>query len=169
MSEKKDNKEITETQKKNLKEKLKKKIEIPVFLIVGIIILFFVISLFSIRVSYKAKEKYTELENYVVEIQEEKPDLDNPITERVCEEKPAKTRIDNIEVYLKRYGLKEFKCYAEFRVLNENNIDGDFTYKFIFDINGKKQETEEKTLYIAKYSMVKFIFETSCLGGDKPN
>ncbi|MEM4397418.1 MAG: hypothetical protein QW757_02200, partial [Candidatus Woesearchaeota archaeon] len=160
--------EKSQKEKKSIKSKLKKKVEIPVFLIFLVIFLVFLISLFAIRVPYKAKEKYSEVEYYVVEVSDIVEDKDNPKTERVCVEKDAKVKLSELFVYAKPYGLSSYKCYADFKIINENNINGEFVYKFVFDINGKKVETEEKKGFIPKFSSLKYSFETDCLEGDKP-
>ncbi|MEM4397640.1 MAG: hypothetical protein QW757_03395 [Candidatus Woesearchaeota archaeon] len=153
--------------KEKIKDHLNKKIQVPFYIILGMIVLILLVSLFAIRIPYKAKEKYFEIENYVVEVQDVIEDKENPKTERICVEKDGKTKISELLVYGKKYGFG-YKCYAEFKVSNENNVDGDFIYKFIFEINGKTIETEEKKEFIPKFSLMKYYFETNCLEGDKP-
>ncbi|MEM2131328.1 MAG: hypothetical protein QXR96_02295 [Candidatus Woesearchaeota archaeon] len=168
LNEKAEKKQKNELENKaKIKDHLNKKIQVPFFIIFGMILLIIIVSLFAIRIPYKAKEKYSEIENYVVEVQDVIEDKENPKTERICVEKDAKTKLSELFVYGKKYGFG-YKCYAEFKVSNENNVDGDFIYKFVFEINGKTIETEEKKEFIPKFSLMKYYFETDCLEGDKP-
>jgi hypothetical protein len=148
----------------HIKKQLTKKINLPLYIILAVIVII-AISIF-LKYPYKAKERYTEFENYVVEVQDVEKDT-TPSYVRQCDDVPSVATISNYFVYGKPFGLNGYKCYAEFKVTNENSSDGKWTYRYVFNISGKEVITDPITEMIPKWNKIQYNFETNCLADDK--
>jgi hypothetical protein len=129
-------------------------IGVPVFLIL------ILAALALVKVPYNAKESYIDIVSEQVTINESHDDLTKPIYERICEDIPSVETVKSQFVYGKPYGLNGFKCYAEFKVTNENKTEGEWTYRFIFNMGGKLNYSKTITENIPGGATMKFEFET---------
>jgi hypothetical protein len=146
----------------NVKRHLMMKVSIPVF-----VILIF-LSLFFIRAPYMAKEKYTDLQPYLEEVTKVVEDRNNPYYERVCQTEDLPIEYTLERTYGKPSGLSDYKCYGEFRAINKGDAEGEWTFRYLFNISGRFIQTEMVTQKIPKYTSFFFKFETNdCEQGDK--
>ncbi len=113
-----------------------------------------------IRIPYTAKESYTEIESREVTITEIIEDRESPVQTRICEDAPSAYTVREHYVYGKPYGVSGYKCYAKFRVTNDEETKGEWTYRYVFDISGKKIATAPATYTIPTYATIEFNFET---------
>ncbi len=153
--------------KKTVVHHVHKHLSKEVSISVGVVILLLILVL--VKVPYEARETYTEYEPYEVEVQETVQNMDDPREERICTESPSEVKIevDPLSPYIKPFGLNEHRCYANFKVWNQEDTGGKWTYQYVFDVSGKEVVTEPQTKPIAKYSSVTFEFESEeCQEGD---
>lgn len=126
-----------------------------------------ILVLVVLRFPYQAEVRDIVEEEYEVEIVEQIPDTLNPIEERTCVETAARSRIENHLNFMDEYGLHDYKCKAEFRVWNNEETTGEWTFRYVFDVSGKEVVTEDKTLEIPRISSQWFYFESDeCQEGD---
>lgn len=161
--DKKENSEEKKTVKDHVKKHLDKKVTIGT--VVGIalvlIVLFF-------PVKYEATESYIDINEYEEEYQVKEPDLDNPKDVEVCVDVPAKVKISDNSTANRPFGLYDYKCEASFKVWNQEDTVGEWTYSYVFNINGKEFKTESQTRKIQPLAPLKFDFESDeCKEGDK--
>lgn len=118
-----------------------------------------------VRVPYMARETYFEVESRPV--QKIVEDRSSPVYARVCEQAAGRFTITEHKYYIAPYGLKDYKCYSEFRVTNQEDQDYELGYKYVFTVAGRDFETDEKTYLIPKLSSIRFKFELDgCKSGD---
>ena len=187
MAKKKSKKKTTEKkpkkeQKKSVKEHVSKHMNknVKVGTIVGVIlvlaILFFPVKYCMIKtnvekffpVKYEATEKYIDINEY----DEEYPVMENVSLgkQEVCEQVPAEVREepDPLSPFVDPVGKEDFVCYAELRVWNMAESAGKWTYKYIFNVNGKDFEADPIEKEIATGSSDYFKFQIDvCKAGDK--
>lgn len=109
-----------------------------------------------VKVDYQIREPYIEIEKYTEEITVE--DIDNPIEKEVCTQKPASVRIEDDRTFKEKSGNKDV-CVGHFRVWNSEKTDGDWVYKYIFNINGKDFEMAPIKKFITAGFPVDFDFK----------
>ncbi|MFH2020086.1 MAG: hypothetical protein ABIJ34_01650 [archaeon] len=156
-------KEIKEHKPKKLHEHLKQKVPVPVYMIGAAILL--VLLLFVIKIPYQAKESYIEIEKYEEQVTVMK---DYVVNEEVCKTVPSEIKISENTTYARAFGLSGFKCYAKFKLWNQENTLGEWTIKYAFNVNGKEFLTEPVTKKIPALAAVEFSFELedTCKSGD---
>ena len=149
--------------KKKLHHRVKKQLGKEVKLSVGLVII--LLLLVIVRLPYNAKEVYTEIEEYTVDVVV--PDYDNPVEKRICTPVPADVRLepDPFSPFVKTSG-KDFICYAKLRVWNDGDQEGDWTYRYTFEL-GSKNIVKEVTKTVPPSSSIWFEFEADeCQEGD---
>ncbi len=153
-------------EKKSVKEHVSKHMNknVKVGTIIGIVL---VLAILFFPVRYEATETYTELNEY----EEEYPATEQVSLgeQEVCVEVPAqvKEEPDPLSPFVKASG-KEYVCHAELRVWNMDETIGEWTYKYIFNVNGKDFETDPITREIVPLSSYYYIFEIDeCDSGDR--
>ncbi|NTV23137.1 MAG: hypothetical protein HGA85_02040 [Nanoarchaeota archaeon] len=163
--EKKQEKKSTHVEK--VQEHLNTKLAIPVFVIILVIALILFISpIFP----YENVQIVTEKELYEEMTTVTEPDMENPIQTRVCEDVPARVTITDFKVIGKPYGLSGYKCYAEFKVTNQEKTEGEWEYMVEFNVSGKKVVTGSIMQTIPPIAPVKYYFESKegeCTAVDK--
>ena len=121
---------------------------------VPVVVLVLVLALVMVRVPYTAKESYIEYVDEQVPVRKVVEDTDNPIQERVCEDKLVTPRIveDPFSPYMRPYGLYDYMCYSELRVYNDGEEDGKWTIRYIFE--GKLVVTSPDGKSFVQYTRV---------------
>ena len=150
--------------KQNVKKHLDKKVTIGSLIGVAVllIILFF-------PTKYEAVETYIDINEYTEEYDVKELDMNNPKEREVCIEVPADMREepDPFSPFVKAIG-KEHVCYAKVRVWNTGKTAGKWTYKYIFNINGKDFEADPVQMEIPALSSYHFEFMIDeCNLGDR--
>lgn len=133
-------------------------------LTVGLLIL---VLLFTVpKFEYEAKETQTKIEEYEVDVVE--TDYNSPKEVRVCTPVPGKVREepDPFSPFVKTSGT-DFICYAKIRVWNDGDQEGEWTYRYTFQL-GTKTIVKEETIKIQPApSSEWFEFEADdCQEGD---
>jgi hypothetical protein len=143
---------------KTIKEHLHTKVPVPIYIVIGVALM--LLMLFVFRVPYQAKESYIDLETYTETYMESVEDTSVPPT-LDCPEIPAPVRIRDNYTYIKPSGLNDYICYATFKVENQANTGSNWTYRYVFNINGMDFPTEPQTYRIDKSPASKtFVFES---------
>ncbi|MFH0875450.1 MAG: hypothetical protein V1859_05915 [archaeon] len=120
-----------------------------------------------VKAPYQVTESYTDIQPQEVSATRTVEDLSKPIRTQVCEEDNSKIKIEDHNVYGKPYGLTGYKCYASFKVINNDNAAVKKTYRYVFIINGGEYPTAEKVYTIPKLNAITYKFEfDGCKDGD---
>ncbi len=147
---------------KAIHEHLFAKVSIPVILLILIVMLA------VIRVPYEA----TVVKMVDEEYEEEYETTETVYVgeEEVCEQVPLEVSVteDPFSPFVDPYGTGH-RCKAEIDVRNTNDFKGEWTYKYVFVIDGDEFESEEKTYEIVPGLGVQpFVFTSDvCEAGDK--
>lgn len=145
--------------KQHVEHHLSKKISVPIIAVVVILLLII------IRLPYTATETYTE--KVEEEYEEQVPDLDNPKDVEVCDDVPSEYEILNHEFYGKPEGVSDYVCVGSFKVKNHESTEGKWTFDYVFTVNGKQFQVDEKEKKIPGFSQVTYTFESDvCKEGD---
>ena len=158
MAKKKTSKKNSKKQKQqvniieHVKQHMLTEVGIPAAAIVVLLILVLV------KVPYQAQEQYTEIEQYEEPVQKVVPGETRE--ERICEQTPAQVTVTSHYNYIRPFGTSEYKCYSEFKVTNQEDTDGKWTYRYIFDVSGKEVITDPEEELIPRLGSITYYFES---------
>ena len=154
-------------EKKTVKERVEKHMNKNITLgaVVGVVLVL-VILFFPIK--YEATENYIDINEYNEDYQVTEPDMANPKEIEVCVAIPAKVVISENSTANRPRGLYDYRCEADFKVRNQEDTLGEWTFKYVFNINGKDFETGPQTEKIQSLASIKFEFYSDeCKEGDR--
>ena len=147
--------------KKKLHHKVKHQLGKEVKLSVGLVVI--LLLLVVIRLPYEAREVYTIK---VIE-DEDQQVIDGYEDVRICTPVPLEVREepDPFSPFVKAEG-KEHICYAKIRIWNDGDQEGDWTYRYTFEL-GTRTIVKELTETVPPLSSIWFEFEDdACQEGD---
>ena len=143
--------------KKLMNDYINKELKIPATIV---LVLLIVLVFALVKVPYEVREQYTEIvveeETYLVEVE----DTENPIEVEKCELKKSRLEITNHYTYTEPYGNYDYFCVGEFRAMNHEKEEGEWTFEYVFDVSGKEVVTEPITKKIAGLSPTIFEFRS---------
>lgn len=149
--------------KKKLHHHVKYHLSREIKITVGLVLLLLLLTV--PKFEYEAKETLTKIEEYDVDVVVK--DYDNPREVRVCTPVPADVREepDPFSPFVKVEG-KGYICYAKVRIWNNGDQEGEWTYRYTFEL-GDKRIVKELTKEIPPLSSIWFEFEDDeCQEGD---
>ena len=148
--------------KKMLHHHVKHHLTKEVKLSVGLVVI--VLLLVIIRLPYEAREVYTV--KVTEEVERQEPDGFEEV--RVCTTVSLEVREepDPFSPFVKAEG-KDHICYATIRIWNDGNQEGEWTYRYTFQL-GTKTLVHELTETVSPLSSIWFEYEDDeCQEGDK--
>jgi hypothetical protein len=135
------------------------------YVIVGLLIV--ILALSMIKVNYDTTEMYMGIEEYDEVVEVTRDDTANPIDKEVCTQEQATFRVEGESSYKFPEGGK-IVCTGVFKAWNDETTNGEWTFGYTFNVNGKDFEMDPITREIPAGFPIEFTFrKNDCKSSDK--